>query len=289
MFTELTQLTDHLWVVQSRLFGTNSGVFLDNEQACLIDPAACADEIQAIARFVRDRSATVQAIVITHGHWDHILGPEHFPGVKAIAQAAYRDEVIRHETTIRREIDRWETGEGIHRESPFAIPQPDRTFAEEMDLTVGSLRLRLVHAPGHAGDALVVYHADSGTLWAGDMLSDLEIPFIIHSLPAYEQTLARLSIWDIRAMVPGHWQPTTDGAEIRSRLSADIAYLAELRENVERAIRQGMTMAEAVELCAEMTFRHRAANEGPHRLNVESVYAELGGPADPARVGWNAA
>ncbi len=36
-----------------------------------------------------------------------------------------------------------------------------------------------------------------------------------------------------------------------------------------------------------MQYRHPEDNAGPHRLNVESVYLELGGDADPALVGWN--
>ena len=38
-----------------------------------------------------------------------------------------------------------------------------------------------------------------------------------------------------------------------------------------------------------MAFRHPKDNAGPHRLNVQSAYLELGGPADAGSVGWRAA
>ena len=274
-------------MTQSKLYSTNSGIFLDGGQACLVDPAIYADEIASIARFVAQQGATAQAVVLTHSHWDHIFGPEHFPKAKIVAQAEYLAVVNKYGDEVLQQITAWEAASDVKRDSPFVIPQPDETFSEEIVLGVSNLLLRLVHAPGHAADQLVIHHPESGTLWAADMLSDIEIPFVIHSLTAYQRTLAFLSTWDIRVLVPGHGQPTTDTAEIRSRLSADVAYLSELEEKVEQAVRQGKTVEETVALCTGMNFRHQAENEGPHRLNVESAYIEAGGEADPDKAGWH--
>lgn len=281
-----TRMTSRLWTVQSRLFHTNSGVWLDDGQACLIDPGIFPDEIEHIARFVREQGAEPVAIILTHSHWDHILGPERFPGVPTIAQAEYLTVVDQYGSQIRREIARWEDQFGLRRTQHFAIPRPDRMFAEAMSQAVGSLTLHLRHAPGHAADQLVAYLAETATLWAADTLSDLEIPFISHSLAAYERTLAELATWDVQVLVPGHGHATRDEAEIRARLAEDRAYLAELRERVERAVAGGLTVDETVERCTDMHFRHPEENAGAHRLNVESAYFEMGGAADPRAVGW---
>lgn len=288
MSRSLNQVTDHLWVAQSRLYTTNSGVFLGGKAACLIDPGIFPEEIDAIAGFLAGRGAEPRAIVLTHSHWDHILGPERFPDVAVIAQASYADTVrAERGDRILKVIADWEAGHGVERHRPFRIPQPDEVFADAMDLVLGDLDLRLVHAPGHAADQLVAYHPNSGTLWAADMLSDLEIPFVGHSLAAYETTLATIAGWDARALVPGHGHVTAVPDEIRTRISDDIAYLEELRARVEEAVRRGLTLAEAVEACVNMHYRHPAENRGPHRLNVESVYVELGGAADSSKVGWS--
>jgi hypothetical protein len=55
---------------------------------------------------------------------------------------------------------------------------------------------------------------------------------------------------------------------------------------VSAAVRSGKSVAEAVSDCASMRFRHPAENARPHQLNVESVFIELGGQADPRQVGW---
>jgi hydroxyacylglutathione hydrolase len=280
------QLTPHLWVAQSGLFHTNSGIFVSDGQACLVDPGIYPYEIEGIKRFLAEREASAQMIVLTHSHWDHILGPERFPGIRVVAHAGYNDIAREHAAVPLKSIASWEAKQGIQRDNPFAIPQPDETFDELLTLGVGSCALRLVHGPGHAPDQLVVYHADDATLWAADMLSDLEIPFVSHDLSAYQRTLDMLSELSIRVLVPGHGHATTDQQEIRTRIAEDIAYLAELRSRVEQALAEGKTVEETVAACSGMAFRNRAENEGPHRTNVESVYLELGGQCDPTTVGW---
>ena len=118
-------------------------------------------------------------------------------------------------------------------------------------------------------------------------MSDLEIPFVSHDLDAYRRTLATLDGWDIRILIPGHGHATTNKQEIRNRLSEDIAYLDELRSNVENAVRQGKTLEETVALCSGMVYRNRADNEQPHVWNVESAYVQLGGATVKTKVGWD--
>lgn len=284
----LTELTPSLWLTQSRLYSTNSGLFLSEGEACLIDPGLFPDELEGIAHFLAERQVKPRAIVLTHSHWDHLLGPERFPGVRVIAQANYLEEMSGGRADeLLWQVEEWEEAYAIERERPFVTPQPDKTFVKKMTLKVGDLMLRLVHAPGHAADHLVVYEPRSRALWAGDMLSDLEIPFVSQSLAAYEKTLEMLAAWEVCVLVPGHGHPTASAEEIQRRLAADRAYLAELRERVSQAVARGLNVGETVRLCLEMALRHREENLGPHRLNVESVYLELGGVADRTRVGWS--
>jgi hydroxyacylglutathione hydrolase len=283
-----TQVTGSLCVAQSAFYLTNIGLFVDEGQALLIDPGLLPAEIEAVRDHVAEQGASPQDILLTHCHWDHILGPERFPGVKTVAQAAFSDVASgRRGARIRRQVEKWEAHQDIGRTEPFSMPSPDETFTDHTTLNVGSLALQLMHAPGHAADQLVAYELGSGVLWAADMLSDLEIPYVGHSLVAYERTLVMLSVLDVRVLVPGHGHSTTKPEEIRSRLTGDRTYLGELRARVERAVREGRTVEETVERCADMQFAHPEENEGPHRMNTESGYLELGGEADPSKIGWD--
>lgn len=284
MSAQFTQLTSHLWVTQSALFATNSGVFLSGDEACLIDPGIAPETIEDIARFVTEQGATLRAIVLTHAHWDHVMGPEHFPGVPVIAHEGYLCVLREHGADLYRQIDAWEAQAHIRRARPFLLPRPTYTFATALTLSLGDIRLRIFHAPGHALDQCAVYHAESATLWAADMLSDIEIPLVL-SLSAYEQTLAHLATLALRVLVPGHGAPTTDAGEIRRRLTADRAYLAELRARVTAAVAAGRTLAETAAACADMPMPCSCDDPTPHTWNIESAYAELGGCIEGA-VGW---
>jgi glyoxylase-like metal-dependent hydrolase (beta-lactamase superfamily II) len=281
-----TQWTLALWVQQSRLYHTNSGILIREGHAWLIDPGIFPVEIAAIARLVAAKGATVELIVLTHSHWDHLLGPEHFPGVPVVAHAAYSASMAAHGAEQIRAVAAWEARHRIKRKWPFSLPQPTTTATTPATYTLGDLTLRLDHAPGHWPDQITIYDPASGFLWAADMLSDREIPFVSHSLIAYRETLARLAGLDIGVLVPGHGQATRDRAEIAARLVADSAYLEELQTRVSAAVAGGLSLAETVAACARMPYRRRAANAGPHRWNVESAYRELGGTVGPEPIGW---
>jgi hydroxyacylglutathione hydrolase len=275
-----------LWVAQSDYFLTNSGIFLSEGQALLIDPCLRLDEIDAIAEFVRVQGAAPRWLVLTHSHWDHVLGPERFPGLRTMAQARYLDVVARDAARITTLVGQWEAEAGQARAVPFSVPLPDETFEANGQVDVGRLKLRLIHVPGHAPDQLALYEPERGCLWSSDILSDVEIPFVSDNLTAYERSLATLAEYDLRLLVPGHGHPTASREAIQTRLAEDRAYLAELRVCVSRAVERGQSAAEAIRACADMRYRNPDENAGPHRLNVESVYLEMGGAAAPRHAGW---
>jgi hydroxyacylglutathione hydrolase len=86
------------------------------------------------------------------------------------------------------------------------------------------------HAPGHAA----VFLPGSGVLIAGDMCSDIEMPFVaepgepgavMDRLRDYRAGLSRLAaVAGVRQVVPGHGH-VGDAAELRRRAEADFAYL----------------------------------------------------------------
>jgi hydroxyacylglutathione hydrolase len=286
MSLSFTELSPRLWVAQSRGLKMNTGAFISASEACLIDPGLFPDEIEDIRRLVEEQEARPGFIVLTHSHWDHIVGPEHFMGVRVIAQAEYVAFTRKNAAELVKPLAMWEEHVGLKRDKPFVIPQPDETFDETTSMRVGGIILRLEHVPGHAADQLAIRCEDTGAVWVSDILSDIEIPYVSDNLAAYERTLEKVAAWDIRALVPGHGAWTTGRREIRKRIDQDRRYLAELRERVERALREERTIEETVQACADMEIRRPDLNAESHVLNVESVYMELGGEGNPKKKGW---
>ena len=137
----LTQLTPNLWVTQSTLFATNSGIFVDGDRALLIDPGIPPQTVADIARFVADRATAVQAIVLTHAHWDHILGPAQFPGVSVIVQARYLDVLDAHGKDLKRQVADWASQNWIRREHPLRPAGAHVCLRQGIDADVGGFAL----------------------------------------------------------------------------------------------------------------------------------------------------
>ncbi len=260
----------------------NAGAFVSAGEACLVDPGIAPDEIAALVRELD--GAALRCIVLTHADWDHVLGPEHLPQATIVAHAEYADDL--DPDGIRVALGQLEEQAGVIRKHRFAPPLPDETFEDELTLPVGDLELQLMHAPGHSASMLTIYEPASATLWAADMLSDVEIPSIVHDLDDYERTLARLAELEIRTLVVGHGTPTHDVEEIRQRLAEDRAYLADLRVSVTEAVAAGRSLDDTVAACGRIALRRSEEDDALHRLNVEKVYADRGGDADPEQVGY---
>jgi hydroxyacylglutathione hydrolase len=272
---------------RSRALSYNAGVLVHGKDAMLIDPGLYPDEMDLLRAHIYERGASPKYVVVTHSHWDHVLGPEYFPGVPVVQQQESLAVFAESGTRIEHQVTEWERQSGIRRGMPFLLNEPDETFADRHELRVGDRTIELLHAPGHAPEQLVVYDRAEQTLWAADMLSDIEIPFVMHSLKAYCSTLARLAQLGVTTLVPGHGSPARTRDEVRARLDTDREYLDELRRRVEVATAAGYGAADTVASCIDMAYAHRDQNEEAHRLNVETAFIELGGAADPEHPGWS--
>lgn len=286
MAQQIEQVNETLWVGQSEYMAYNSGILISEGLATLIDPGITIGEIQRLLAFIQAQNAQLFQVILTHSDWDHILGPEQMPeAVPVIAHANYM-MVEDYDDLVTRMVDRFFSEIQQPRRRPFAIPIPNHLLICPHSLVMGTTTLELHEAFGHSPNQIAIYEPERKTLWAADMLSDIEIPFISDSLSAYEETLERMATLEIRALIPGHGRFTTDPAEIERRFDHDRAYLAELRQRVQAVVDVSSDMATAVAACIDMTFHHHEDSARPHQLNVETVFAELSNAADKNSVGW---
>ena len=277
-----------LWISSSSFFTYHGGAILGDQEACLIDPGLLPQEIDALARHIDDSAAALTSIILTHGHWDHILGPERLADVQTIAHAAFpEEESDPRADRVASQVMKWSAEQDIDRSCRFVVPRPTETFDSVHEHAIGDVSIRLIHAPGHAADHAIVYFKEDDILWAADMLSDLEIPYVCHSLIQYEQTLERLTMLEPSTLIPAHGTITDDISEIRRRFDADRIYLSALHDRVELAVHDRCTVEETVKRCADMELANPRENRRTHQLNVEHAFCELGGRADAASLGWN--
>jgi len=185
---------------------TNVHILADtaSREAIAIDTA-----IPSLAWIVDELAArdwTLKLIVSTHGHWDHI-------GDNA-AVAGYTGADIAVHPLDR---DRLTSPQPLY--APFEIPAsvPAVDLAEGGVVRFGTIRLRVLHTPGHTEGSVCLQAADEGLLFSGDTLfaagwGRVDLPG--GDPAAMVESIARLTgLEDHVEVVPGHGATTTIGRE----------------------------------------------------------------------------
>jgi hydroxyacylglutathione hydrolase len=193
----------------SRVVGpasTNVHILADerSREAIAIDTAI--PSLAWIAAELAARSWILKLIVSTHGHWDHIGDNAAVADATGagIAVHALDREMLVHPTPL------W---------APFEIPPsvPAVELAEGGEIRFGSIRLHVLHTPGHTPGSVCLQARDEGLLFSGDTLfagSWGRTDLAGGSAEAIVGSLARLAeLEPIVAVLPGHGPATTIGRE----------------------------------------------------------------------------
>ena len=183
-------------------------------EAVIVDPGGDAPELRLeLARL----GARCVAILITHGHWDH-LG-----GVADLAEATAAPVHMAAGERVALERINDFTPSGVHLR-PWT---PDVLLAGDETLDLAGIAFETVRVPGHSPEHLA-YYAD-GCLFSGDVLfagsvGRTDLPFgdwdtLVESIRMLVDRFPPETV-----VYPGHGAPTTLGAEL-----ARNPFLAELR------------------------------------------------------------
>jgi len=189
----------------------------DSDRALIVDPG---DEAERILEPVKALGLTVEAILITHCHFDHIGAVA--PVARATGAKVYCPEI---EVPVLADIMSWVPGPMF---GPFESYEADETVSGGETLELGGFELDVIFTPGHSPGHVTYSVRGEDAIFSGDVL--------------FEGSVGRVDLpggdWDtllgsIRTLVdahppettvyPGHMGLTTLGAERASN-----PFLAEL-------------------------------------------------------------
>ncbi|MDC7247890.1 MAG: MBL fold metallo-hydrolase [Sphaerochaetaceae bacterium] len=203
------------------IFRTNCYLLHDTQRVWIIDPG---DQGEMIRQIISERGWTVQSILLTHGHFDHILAVpylhRHYPEAEimihredssALGETAYDTMVsfIRHVDVQLLQ----------HVNDITEFPSP--TVLLEDGQLIGGCNLRVLFTPGHSRGSIGFYNEEEGILFSGDTLfyhtiGRTDLPFADYDVLIDSIHKKLLPLNKEVNVYPGHGKVTTIGDELKS-------------------------------------------------------------------------
>jgi len=142
-------------------FGSNCYVLLSDGRAAVVDPSANA---QTILEEIEARGAVLDLILLTHGHFDHILS------LDELREASGAPAYI-HESDADMPGDPHKNAFYHFFGQMRTFGPPEYTLRDGETLMLGKTVIRTVHTPGHTKGS-VCYLCGEELLLTGDTLFD---------------------------------------------------------------------------------------------------------------------
>jgi len=184
----------------------------ENGPGIAIDPGA---DSSFMVQWLIDEGVALDAIVLTHAHLDHVEGvPElrdHAPGVPIYLHEDDRPLYDAVDMQAR----------AFNLDTIGPLPPPTDALTKGQELAFGSCRFEVRHAPGHAPGHVILYMAEEGLAFVGDVIflgsiGRTDLPGgDYHQLMESIRTEV-LSLPDETRLLTGHGPETTVGWERRA-------------------------------------------------------------------------
>lgn len=141
--------------------GTNCYIVRNEEsmECFIVDMAACPPELVS---HIKNAGLTVKAVLLTHGHFDHIMGLDKFLQEFAVPVYAYGGE---KELLGSAQLNSSASMLG----HPYTFSGVESLVNDEI-LSLAGMKIRVIHTPGHTSGGCCYYIAEKNVLFSGDTL-----------------------------------------------------------------------------------------------------------------------
>ncbi len=179
----------------------------DTREAFIVDPG---DDARRISQTVREEKLNVKGILLTHGHFDHIMAvPELKAEFGAPVYAHEAEEKLLKDTQMNLSAP-W-VGRALSLEA-------ERLLKDGEKFELAGFEIQAVHTPGHTAGGVSYYLEAEGVLFSGDTLfrgsyGRVDLPTASGAEIARSICEKLLPLPEETAVYPGHERETTIASE----------------------------------------------------------------------------
>ena len=177
-------------------------------KAAIVDPGGDIDRILDAGK---QMDATVEKIILTHGHMDHCAASDVLPNQLTVPNEGPQ---LEDDFWIAK-LPEWCDMAGFPRAEAFV---PDRWLEDGDTVTVGEQTLKVFHCPGHTPGHVVFLYEQQKVAWVGDVLFQGSIGRTDFPKGDHQALVASIReklfpLGDDITFIPGHGPTSTFGQE----------------------------------------------------------------------------
>lgn len=180
----------------------------ESKEVIIIDPADQADKID---NYLKENDLVCKKILLTHGHFDHIMAAH---SLKCLTDAP----IYAHENEVELlKNPHWNASAHMGKEISL---EPDYFLKDKEEFQVAGLAWQVIYTPGHTEGGVCYYLKEDAVVFSGDTLffesiGRTDFPTGNHQRLVESINNKLLVLADETEVYPGHGRPTTIGHERR--------------------------------------------------------------------------
>ena len=187
--------------------GQNIYLYYDHKsrEGVLIDSGCSESDKNAIAAFIAKNNITVKGILLTHGHYDHIIAVDEMRLLTSTVVCSHEKE--------KEILENPNLNLSVNMGMNLSVT-PENFFADGDVFQVGDTTLKVLHTPGHTPGGVCYFDEKNGILFSGDTLFEESIgrsdfPSGDHQTLLESIMEKLITLPDNTKVYPGHGPSTT--------------------------------------------------------------------------------
>jgi len=214
-FFRILKIKNNIYKIWEPWFTEHANIYFikGKKYNLLID---CGLGIFNLRDYLKDRGLNNFKVILTHAHFDHAGGIRHFYAEecnvtkKVLANLKKKNflavDYLKEKYFDKRQIGKLTIKDPTEIIKKYKLPLLKIKPLKKTSLDLGNYNFKIIGAPGHSDDSIILYEQNKKILITGDVLyqGNLIDNFVNSSVNDYRRTFGLIKKLNFNLVLPGH-------------------------------------------------------------------------------------